>query len=51
MAETFCRLNAFLLKNERIANKHLIFMTDGAEGVRKAVEMYFPYNPARTEMA
>ena len=43
MAEAFRRLNAFLLKNDLIANKHLIFMTDGATDIRKAIETYFPY--------
>lgn len=43
MAEAFRRLNAFLLKNDLIADKHLIFMTDGAADIRKAIETYFPY--------
>ena len=43
MAEAFRRLNAFLLKNDLIADKHLIFMTDGASDIRKAIETYFPY--------
>ena len=43
MSEAFRRLNAFLLKNDLIANKHLIFMTDGATDIRKAIETYFPY--------
>ena len=43
MSEAFRRLNAFLLKNNLIANKHLIFMTDGATDIRKAIETYFPY--------
>ena len=43
MPEAFRRLNAFLLKNDLIADKHLIFMTDGATDIRKAIETYFPY--------
>lgn len=43
MPEAFRRLNAFLLKNNLIADKHLIFMTDGATDIRKAIEAYFPY--------
>ena len=43
MAEAFRRLIAFLLKNNLIANKKLIFMTDGAQDIRKSIETYFPF--------
>ena len=43
MSEAFRRLNAFLLKNDLIADKHLVFMTDGANDIRKAIGTYFPY--------
>lgn len=45
MDEGFRRLVAFLLKNNLFENKHLIFMTDGAQNLRKSIDAYFSYCP------
>ena len=43
MVEAFRRLVAFLLMNNLIANKKLIFMTDGAQDIRRSIEKFFPF--------
>lgn len=43
MSEAFRRLIAYLLKNDLIANKKLIFLTDGAQDIRKSIETFFPF--------
>lgn len=43
MDEAFRRLTAFLLENHLIENKHLIFLTDGATNLRKAIEDHYGY--------
>lgn len=43
MDEAFRRLTAFLLENHLMENKHLIFLTDGATNLRKAIECHYSY--------
>lgn len=43
MKKAFRLLIAFLLKNNLLQNKHLIFFSDGASNIRKSIEEYFSF--------